>query len=228
MKFEEIQEILNGQLLKLENRCLNETEKLLLRGLWQKKSYQEIAQENGYSSSYLANVVAPVLYDRVSQLIGETVNKKNFLPRLQSHFSNSTSSQYRSQEYLQNERPEYPDAPIPYNSPYYLKQRNLEAKIIEEIDRSGALVRIKAPKKWGKTSLLLTILEACQQQFGYQIVSLDLQKADQNIIADFNKLLRWICRNCARQLNLEAKLDDYWDEDIGIKMSWTIYFEEYI
>jgi hypothetical protein len=29
-------------------------------------------------------------------------------------------------------------------------------------------------------------------------------------------------------LNLEAKLDDYWDEDIGIKMSWTIYFEEYI
>ncbi|MCZ8127839.1 MAG: AAA-like domain-containing protein [Microcystis sp. LE19-114.1B] len=31
-----------------------------------------------------------------------------------------------------------------------------------------------------------------------------------------------------RQLNLEAKLDDYWDENIGIKMSWTIYFEEYI
>ncbi len=29
-------------------------------------------------------------------------------------------------------------------------------------------------------------------------------------------------------MNLEAKLDDYWDEDIGIKMSWTIYFEEYI
>jgi hypothetical protein len=44
MKFEEIQEILNGQLLKLENRCLNDTEQLLLRGLWQKKSYQEIAQ----------------------------------------------------------------------------------------------------------------------------------------------------------------------------------------
>ncbi len=98
----------------------------------------------------------------------------------------------------------------------------------EEIGQSGALVRIKAPKKWGKTSLLLTILEACQQQFGYQIVSLDLQKADQDIIANFNKFLRWICRNCARQLNLEAKLDDYWDEDIGIKMSWTIYFEEYI
>nr|WP_249263485.1 hypothetical protein [Microcystis aeruginosa] len=51
MKFEEIQEILNRQLLKLENRCLNDTEQLLLRGLWQKKSYQEIAQENGYSSS---------------------------------------------------------------------------------------------------------------------------------------------------------------------------------
>ncbi|EPF19637.1 MAG: serine/threonine protein kinase [Microcystis aeruginosa Ma_MB_F_20061100_S19] len=228
MKFEEIQEILNRQLLKLENRCLNDTEQLLLRGLWQKKNYQEIAQENGYSSGYLANVVAPGLYDRVSQLIGEPINKKNFLSRLQSHFTNSTSLQYCGQEYLQNERPEYPDAPIPYNSYYYLKRTKLEAKIIEEIGQSGALVRIKAPNKWGKTSLLLTILEACQQQFGYQIVSLDLQKADQDIIANFNKFLRWICRNCARQLNLEAKLDDYWDEDIGIKMSWTIYFEEYI
>ncbi len=173
MKFEEIQEILNGQLLKLENRCLNDTEQLLLRGLWQKKNYQEIAQENGYSSSYLANVVAPGLYDRVSQLIGETINKKNFLSRLQSHFTNSTSLQYCGNEYPQNERPEYPDAPVLYNSPYYLKQTNLEAKIIEEIDRSGALVRIKAPKKWEKTSLLLTILEACQQRFGYQIVRLD-------------------------------------------------------
>ena len=42
MKFEEIQEILNRQLLKLENCCLNDTEQLLLRGLWQKKTYQEI------------------------------------------------------------------------------------------------------------------------------------------------------------------------------------------
>ena len=131
MKFEEIREILNRQLLKLENRCLNDTEQLLLRGLWQKKNYQEIAQENGYSSSYLANVVAPGLYDRVSQLIGEPLNKKNFLSRLQSHFTNSTSLQYRSQEYLQNERPEYPDAPVPYNSYYYLKQTKLEVKIIE-------------------------------------------------------------------------------------------------
>lgn len=38
MKFEEIQEILNRQLLKLENRSLNDTEQLLLRGLWQKNS----------------------------------------------------------------------------------------------------------------------------------------------------------------------------------------------
>ncbi len=93
MKFEEIQEILNRQLLKLENRCLNDTEQLLLRGLLQKKNYQEIARENGYSSSYIGNVVAPELYHRVSQLIGSPINKKNFLSRLQSHCTNSTSLQ---------------------------------------------------------------------------------------------------------------------------------------
>lgn len=228
MNLPEIQEILNRQLLNLENRCLNDTEKLVLRGLWHKKNYQEIAQENGYSSSYIANIVAPKLYHRLSQFIGEPLNKKNFLVRLQSHFTNSTSLQDRSNEHPKKEHPEYPDAPVLPNSPYYLRQTTLEAKILEAISQSGALVRIQAPQKWGKTSLLLTILDACQQQFGYQVVRLDLQKADQDIIANFNKFLRWICRNCARQLNLEAKLDDYWDEDIGIKMSWTIYFEEYI
>jgi hypothetical protein len=228
MNLPEIQEILNRQLLNLENRCLNDTEKLVLRGLWSQKTYQEIAQEHGYSSSYLANIVAPELYHRLSQLIGEPLNKKNFLVRLQFHFSNSTSLQDRSNEYPKKEHPEYPDAPVLPNSPYYLRQTTLEAKILKAISQSGALVRIKAPQKWGKTSLLLKVLETCQQRLDYQIVSLNLQKADQSIIADFNKLLRWICRNCARQLNLEAKLDDYWDEDIGIKMSWTIYFEEYI
>ncbi len=91
---------------------------------------------------------------------------------LQSHFTNSTSLQYCGNEYPQNERPEYPDAPVPYNSYYYLKRTKLEAKIIEEIGQSGALIRIKAPNKWGKTSLLLTILEACQQRSGYQIMDI--------------------------------------------------------
>ena len=56
--------------------------------------------------------------------------RKEDLSRLQSHFTNSTSLEYCGNEYLQNERPEYPDAPVPYNSPYYLKRAKLEAKII--------------------------------------------------------------------------------------------------
>jgi hypothetical protein len=34
--------------------------------------------------------------------------------------------------------------------------------------------------------------------------------------------------NITRQLQLEAKLNDYWDEDIGIKLSCTAYFQGYI
>ena len=43
-----------------------------------------------------------------------------------------------------------------------------------------------------------------------------------------DKLLRWLCANISRQLKLPAVLDEYWDEDIGSKMSCTFYLEEYI
>lgn len=62
----------------------------------------------------------------------------------------------------------------------------------------------------------------------YRTVSLNLQKADENILNDIDRFLRWLCINCARKLGLNPNLDGYWDEDIGSKMSWTIYFEEYL
>ncbi|MDE5088282.1 MAG: AAA-like domain-containing protein, partial [Trichodesmium sp. St15_bin1_1] len=45
---------------------------------------------------------------------------------------------------------------------------------------------------------------------------------------NIHQFLRWLCINCARKLGLQPNLDHYWDEDLGSKMSWTIYFEEYL
>ena len=43
-----------------------------------------------------------------------------------------------------------------------------------------------------------------------------------------DKFLRWLSINVARQLKLAHNLDHYWDEDIGSKVSCTIYFEGYL
>ena len=62
----------------------------------------------------------------------------------------------------------------------------------------------------------------------YKTVYIDFQEADNIIFTSFDKFLRWFCANVSRQLNLTPKLDDYWDEDMGSKVSCKIYFEAYL
>ncbi|MDJ0744031.1 MAG: AAA-like domain-containing protein [Xenococcaceae cyanobacterium MO_167.B27] len=237
MSLEPILDVLNRQLLDFDNHCLNSSEILVLRGIWKNQTYNEIAQQEGYSTSYFANVVAPELWRRLSHLTGRRVTKKNCRVILQSYISALTTSVTSlltqpsgnsSPNLQQPSSPLYPCGAVPLNSPFYLKQLSLETQIIEEITKAGGLVRIKAPQEMGKTSLLLRILDTCEQHLGYQTVILNLQQADQSILGDINQFLRWLCVNCARKLGLKPKLNDYWDEDLGSKMSWTIYFEEYI
>jgi hypothetical protein len=59
-------------------------------------------------------------------------------------------------------------------------------------------------------------------------VLLSLQQADTQVFTSLEKFLRWLCANLSRQLNLEPRLDDYWDEDIGSKVSCTLYLQEYL
>jgi AAA-like domain len=47
-------------------------------------------------------------------------------------------------------------------------------------------------------------------------------------LSDLNQFLRWLCANAARQLQLKPKLDEYWDEDLGSKISCTSYFQDYL
>ena len=234
MNLEEIQDILNKQLLDQEKNCLSPAEILVLQGILQNKTYHEIAQREGYSTSYFANVVAPELYRRLSKLTGKRVTKKNCRALVNSYLTKQTISEKNL--FLQPldhssptfQQPSYPVGAVPLNSAFYIRQPSVERHILKEISQPGALVRIKAPQEMGKTSLLLRIIDTCEKQLNYQTVSLNLEKVDRVILEDINQFLRWFCVNCARKLKLKSNLDDYWDEDMGSKMSWTIYFEEYI
>ena len=236
MNVQEIVDAINNQLVDLDHRCLNSTEIIVLGGICENKTYQEIAKEEGYSSNYFANVVAPELYKILSQITGKRVTKKNCKTILGYCVKTKTISLSQSlpqaleqsSEVLTNSLPIYPSGAVPLSSQFYLKRSSLEKQILEEITKPGALVRIKAPQERGKTSLLLRILDTAQKQLGYKTISLNLQKADQNILSDNNTFLRWVCINCARQLRLKPELDKYWDDELGHKMAWTVYFEDYI
>lgn len=122
---------------------------------------------------------------------------------------------------------QFPSGPVPLNSPFYIDRPPIEALAYGEIDKPGSVTRIKAPQKMGKSSLILRILNHAAE-LEYRTVNLDFQQVEEAVLTDLNKLLRWLCANVTRQLRLPSMLDEYWDEDIGSKISCTLYFQEYI
>ncbi len=132
-----------------------------------------------------------------------------------------------AQDLHQNTAPQYPSGAVPLGSPFYIERIPFETQIYQEIRKPGALVRIKAPRERGKTSLLLRIIDFAQT-IGYHTVSINLEQVDAAILTNSNQFLRWLCAYVARQLQLESRLDEYWDEDLGSKISCTAYFQEYL
>jgi hypothetical protein len=128
----------------------------------------------------------------------------------------------------QDRSPCYPDGAVPLGSPFYLERAPLEEQVYQEIRKPGALVRIKAPKLMGKTSLMVRIL-AEGQSLSYRTVYLDLSSVEGGIIRDLDKFLRWFCLMVGRQLALENRIKEYWDTEIlGSNDNCTVYFEEYL
>jgi hypothetical protein len=236
MNLDFLLEILNRKLLETQNRPLKSTEILILRGIWQHQTYNQIAHEGGYSPAYLTNVVAPELCRRLSMFIGRRVTKKNCRVVLESYIvAPANPERILSREYsaglspdvYQSMSPCFPSGPISLDSPFYVEHSGTKEQIYEEIQKPGALVRIEGSKEMGKTSLLLRILDHAHRR-GYRTVNLSLEQIDQTILSDVNRFLRWLSASVSHQLDLEPRLDECWDEDIGSKLSCTHYFQNYL
>lgn len=236
MNLDHLLQTIDLQLIEHQDRPLHATEVLILRGNWQFKTYNQIALEADYSPGYFTTVVAPELYQRLSQLIGRRVTKKNCRSLLESYVNakqatlatkTAKQDQAKSLEIDQDALPCYPSGSVPLDSPFYLQRPLVEEQVEREIRKPGALIRIKAPKEMGKTSLMLRILDYANQH-QYHTVSLNLEQADQSILSDLNQFLRWLCANISRQLGRKPMLDEYWDEDMGSKISSTLYLQDYI
>ncbi|MBD2774335.1 AAA-like domain-containing protein [Iningainema tapete] len=122
---------------------------------------------------------------------------------------------------------EYPDGYVPVNSPFYIEQDGIES-VYETLLKPGSLIRIKAPKLMGKTSLLNRLLDYAEKQ-NYQSVYLDLGGIDKAILTNLDKFLRWFCGRVSDELNLENKVSEAWNTNIlGSNDNCTAYFKKYI
>lgn len=123
--------------------------------------------------------------------------------------------------------PELPSGQLELNSRLYIERMPIESQCFEGILQPGALIRIKAPRQMGKTSLMSRILHYASQH-GCQTVSLSFQLADRRILANLDRFLQWFCASVSRQLKLPNQVQEYWDDILGANMSCTAYFEEQV
>ncbi len=207
---------------------LTALQETILRSSWEGKTYTNIAFEAHYGGERVRKVAAH-LWQLLSDFWQEPINKYNFYQTLSSRRL-SKNHQQLIKEFNRAATAislEFPNGPVSLNSRFYIPRPPVEELVYAEITTPGSVICIQAPKKMGKSSLILRVMAQASSQ-GLLTVSLDFQQADKAIFSSLDKFLRWLCANVSRELQLEAKLNDYWDEDMGSKVSCTIYFQKYL
>ncbi|WP_392533362.1 AAA-like domain-containing protein [Nostoc sp. C117] len=224
----------------LQDKPLGLIERFVLYQSWLGKTYDEMAEGTDYGSDYIKQVGSQV-WQNLSQVIGERVTKKNLHLVLRKYWKRIGWDENQGQQKLKKKfrfrrislnlsspsKMDFPGSPVPLGSNVYINRPPVEELICSEVVQPGCLIRIKAPRKMGKSSLLNRMIAHAREQ-GYQIVYLDFQEADEDIFASLDKFLRWFCVNVSRQLNLFPCLDDFWDVEMGSKVSCKIYFQAYV
>ncbi|MGC9502157.1 AAA-like domain-containing protein [Baaleninema sp.] len=215
------------ELVRAIGETMSPVQESVLRQSWKGATYTRMEAELGYDAHYLRNV-ASQLWRTLSEVFDESISKANFRAILEPR---SLTSQERLLLDELSDRPihpspeiEYPGAPVPLNSPLYVERPPIERLTQQELHKPGCAVRVRGSRRMGKSSLLLRLLHHGKES-GYATVTLDFQRAETYVLGDLNKLLRWFCANLKQMLHLSSPLHEVWDDDIGSKVSCTLYMQ---
>jgi AAA-like domain len=223
-------------------RSLSPIERLVLSQSWLGQDYSEMARDSAYSIQHLKEIGSR-LWQSLSEVLGERVTKKNLHIVVTQYADKSTQKQSTTHSQLLsitntenkpnfsatliNSEIKFLDGSLTLDSPFYINRPPIEELAYAEIACPGCLLRIKAPRQMGKSSLLNRIL-FWSQELEYKTAYVDFQEADATVFESLDKFLRWFASHVTRQLNLAPILDEFWDEDMGSKTSCKVYFESYL
>lgn len=118
------------------------------------------------------------------------------------------------------------DGQVPLNSPFYVERPPIEATCYTAILKPGILIRIKAPRQMGKTSLMSRILYQGEKQ-GYQTGFINLWSRE--LFKNLDSFLESFCANVSLELGIEEKIDQYWKpQRYSSQTNCTNYFQSYL
>jgi AAA-like domain/Trypsin-like peptidase domain len=122
---------------------------------------------------------------------------------------------------------EVPEGQVGIESLFYVERPPIESDCYRQIANAGALIRIKAPRQMGKTSLMARILNYGETQ-GYRRAPVYFQQADREVFANLDLFLQWFCATICLEFELEDNLEVRWKGVIGSKSKCTNYFQRYL
>ncbi len=239
---------LYNDLAHVKGTPLTPAEKTRLRGLLLGYSPQQIARELNITSAGLRVELSRTIYQYATVLVGlprgqvswqsisrvlEQAGYRRISKQLGSPFCGLDLA---SAPLTVNQNGEFPDFTLnpnvpggnmPLSSKFYIERPPIEANCFREILTPGALIRIKAPRQTGKTSLMSRILCHAEQE-GCRAFSLSFQLSDRADFQNQTTFLQRFCANVSIQLNLPIRISDYWNDYLGSKMNCRVYFEQYL
>lgn len=227
---------------QLLQRKLSQIEQRVLLLSWSGQSYKDIEENTGYVIGYLRDIGSG-LWKELSDLLQQRVTKKN-LPLILEKLSDTTHSRQSDKSdkittqinYFADDAAietahksdwSFPSAPLSSDSLLYIKRPPIERITREEIARLGCFLRITAPRRMGKSSLLNQVL-AEANHLGYEVAYINCQDTEEMVANNLDSLLRWFCAIICQQLDLPFNLDYFWDEKMGSKISCQLFLEQYI
>ncbi|MDY7007046.1 MAG: AAA-like domain-containing protein [Cyanobacteriota bacterium] len=197
-------------------------------------SFSNISDELVNFLMKMVNIHWPLRYQDAKVTLAELSNITSNLIRVRKHDICYTNSIETSTN-IPIPDLELPSGQVPLNSPFYIERSNsvplsrspIESECFQAIIKPNALIRIKAPRQMGKSSLLSRILAHSNQQ-GHRTVYLNFQTIDAEFIENLDKFLQWFCASISDELDLEEQLEKYWKKVLGVKKRCTKYFSKYL
>ncbi len=227
----EITNILDNEIYQRLSTHFTDLEREIFLKLYQDPSlnYGEIAGQLRFAEKFIQDTGSRMFRDKITPTfrknktisLGEKVTRYNFRGKIQNflHPSNQSDS---GLEYFD------PDPPSDRSSSrLYVQRDSEEQEFYNTITTSGALVRIKAPEKFGKTRFINTLLDQIREK-GYQYIVLDFQSFDAATLSDITLFSTRFCSTISLELGLANELDKYWEKSVSPIYNVKTYFQNYI
>jgi hypothetical protein len=117
------------------------------------------------------------------------------------------------------------ESSVPLGSRFYLERPPVEQNCYAAIQKRAGLLRIKAPRKMGKTSLLSRIL-AEGQRLGYRTAQINVW--DRRFLRDIDTFLENFCAILSDELEVEDRIDQVWKKRLGSQKNCGNYLQKYL